>query len=189
MRERYSTERLVMRRWQRSDAAQLLAAIETSLPALRRFTPWVVPEAPELATLEARLASFSAEFDAGESRVYGVFTRDMTRVIGQIGLYARVGPGAVELGYFVRSDAAGRGYATEAAKPMLRAAFEDAGVARVELRCEPDNVASIAIARKLGMSVRETVIDPGGTQLLVFECDGSQLPPTPPRIIPQPSSP
>jgi RimJ/RimL family protein N-acetyltransferase len=144
------------------------------MPELRRFTPWVIPDEPELDTLIARIETFRARFDSGESSIYGIFDPEETRVIGQIGLYARVGPGALELGYFIRSDETGRGYATEAARALIDAGFVDSDVERIEIRCEPENEASIAIARRLGFRMRETVLASGGTSLTIWELSRSR---------------
>lgn len=169
MRESVHTERLTIRRWQLRDAPLLHEAIESSIVELRRFTPWVIPDSPELPTLTARLERFRTQFDTGESSIYGIFDCAGTRVIGQVGLYARVGPGALELGYFIRTDAAGRGYATEAARALVDLAFSETNVARIELRCEPENKASVAIAQRLGFRLRETLAETTGARLVIFE--------------------
>lgn len=169
MQESITTERLAIRRWQSCDAILLHEAIQSSIADLRRFTPWVIPDPPELATLTARLERFRMQFDTGESWIYGVYERAGTRVVGQVGLYARVGPDALELGYFIRTDAAGRGYATEAARALIDLAFSETDVARIELRCDPGNSASVAIAQRLGFHLRETLVENAGTPLMIYE--------------------
>lgn len=169
MRDSIHTERLTLRRWHRDDAPMLLSAIDASLDDLRRFTPWVIPDAPPLPTLSARLGMFTDQFDTGEAWIYGIFDTDQTRVIGQVGLYARIGAGALELGYFVRTDAAGNGFATEAARALIEAAFSDTSVARIEIRCDADNEGSISIARRLSFTHRETIAEHDGGRLMVWE--------------------
>jgi RimJ/RimL family protein N-acetyltransferase len=61
-----------------------------------------------------------------------------------------VGPAALEVGYWIRQDQAGRGLTTEAAAALTRVAFAVHGVRRTEIHCDPANAASNAIARKLG---------------------------------------
>ena len=61
-----------------------------------------------------------------------------------------VGPD-IEIGWrFVRA-AWGQGYATEAARPVLRHALETLGVAEIVADIDPANVGSIRVAEKLGM--------------------------------------
>ncbi|HSL70977.1 MAG TPA: GNAT family N-acetyltransferase [Longimicrobiales bacterium] len=177
--ERIQTPRLLLRQWIESDARQLAEAIDSSAVDLQKWTPWVVPDPREVGVLEQRVRKFRAQFESAESFVYGVFDPAEARVLGQAGLYARVGPDALEVGYWIRSDCAGQGYATEAARALLEAAFSACAVARVELRCGVHHSASQAIARRLGFRFKEIVpedmyADFGASQqLAVFELTSS----------------
>lgn len=145
---------LELRRWRVSDAPGLLAAIEASLPELRRFMPWAM-EDPTPASVEEFLESRSgaslgfALFDAGGE------------LVGAAGLHDRRGPGILEIGYWVRSDCTGRGYATAMAGALTEVAFERFPlVDRIEIRCDPANLASAAIPPKLGYRLdRIEVVD------------------------------
>ena len=56
--------------------------------------------------------------------------------------------GVVELGYWVKAGARGRGVATRAVVLVARFAFDELGAARVQLVTEPDNLASQRVAEK-----------------------------------------
>ena len=56
------------------------------------------------------------------------------------------------LGYILRRDRWGRGYATEAAREMLRFGFERMGAHRIIANCATANVASVRVLEKLGMT-------------------------------------
>jgi RimJ/RimL family protein N-acetyltransferase len=56
-----------------------------------------------------------------------------------------------ELGFLVHPTHHGKGYATEAARPMLAFAFETLGLHRVVGRLESRNAASARVLEKLGM--------------------------------------
>jgi RimJ/RimL family protein N-acetyltransferase len=56
-----------------------------------------------------------------------------------------------EIGFLVHPDHQGKGYATEAARPLLRIAFEDLALHRVIARTEARNTASARVLEKLGM--------------------------------------
>ena len=56
-----------------------------------------------------------------------------------------------ELGFVFHPRHQGRGYATEASRPMLAFAFETLGLHRVVGRLEPRNVGSARVLEKLGM--------------------------------------
>jgi len=57
----------------------------------------------------------------------------------------------VEIGYTLDPAYAGQGYATEAARELLRLAFEELGVRRVIAQCFADNEASWRLMERLGM--------------------------------------
>ena len=58
------------------------------------------------------------------------------------------------LGYFIGASFAGKGYGTEALQLMLRYAFKELRLHRLEANIQPGNVASIALVKHAGF-VRE----------------------------------
>jgi RimJ/RimL family protein N-acetyltransferase len=56
-----------------------------------------------------------------------------------------------ELGFWVRSDLTGQGYATEACSAVLDYAFTKLKANRVFMRCEPENMPSRRVAEKIGL--------------------------------------
>lgn len=153
---RIVTERLVVRCWEPSDAPLLKEAIDSSLDHLRPWMPWARHEPQTLAEKVELLREFRGQFDLGADSVYAIFDAVEERVLGGTGLHPRVGADGLEIGYWIRADAVGRGYATEATAALTRVAFEVAVVGRVEIRCAPANRASAAIPSKLGYALRES---------------------------------
>ena len=142
---------LTLRRWRADDASRALAAVESSLAELRRFMPWAM-ETPTLETVEAFLGSLTP----GMSMGFGLFDAD-GELVGGFGLHNRRGPGILEIGYWVRSDRTGRGYATATARALTDVALAAFPlVDRIEIRCDPANVASGAIPPKLGYRLDRT---------------------------------
>ena len=140
---------LVLRRLTLDDTGPMLAAVERSLPELRRWMPWSA-EQPTMESIREFIEVAGAEAGSDETMGYGLFEPD-GEPVGGFGLHARRGPGTLEIGYWVRTDRTGRGYATAAARALTAAAFEHfPEVDRVEIRCHPDNRASAAIPPKLG---------------------------------------
>ena len=144
------TPRLILRCRQPGEAPLLRAAVVASLPELRRWMDWAIHEPADLPTIEERIARFREEFLAGLDWNYGISDSADGSVLGAAGLHPRRGPGALEIGYWIRSDVTGRGLGAEAAAALTRVAFEAHGVRRVEIRCDPNNVRSAAIPRRLG---------------------------------------
>lgn len=158
---RLVTERLVLRPWEPRDAPLLKAAVESSLPELRPWMPWAEAYPQPVERIEERIAENGRKFDAGEDYTIGILNADESEALGGTGLHPRVGPDAVEIGYWIRSDVTGRGIATEAAGALTRAAFEHLLVRRVEIRCDPKNERSAAVPRRLGYRLREILIGDG----------------------------
>ena len=131
---------------------------------------WVAEEPESLEEWVQRLRRFRARFDLGEDFVYAIFDRDETEVVGGTGLHPRVGPNALEIGYWIRASRTREGLATEATAALTRVAFELCAVDRVELRIDPRNEKSLPIARRLRFAEEATLRRrlPGGGDAVVF---------------------
>jgi len=77
------------------------------------------------------------------------------RVVGGCGLHRRLGPGAIEIGYWVHADRTRRGIATAAAVALRDQAYA-MGIDRVEIHCDETNAASAFVARSAGFSFIRT---------------------------------
>jgi RimJ/RimL family protein N-acetyltransferase len=154
---RIVTDRLVVRCYEPSDAPLLKDAVDSSLDHLRTFMDWAWDVPEPLDAVTELLALFRTQFEAGETFIYGFFTRDETELVGGGGFHLRVGPGAVEIGYWVRASRVRQGLATEAVSALTRAAFERCDVDRVEIHVDPANEPSLGVATKLGY-VREATL-------------------------------
>jgi RimJ/RimL family protein N-acetyltransferase len=64
-----------------------------------------------------------------------------------------------ELGFIVHPAHHGRGYATEASRPMLAFALETVGLHRVVGRLEPRNTGSARVLEKLGMRLEAHLVE------------------------------
>lgn len=145
------TQRLTLRPAWPEDAAELAQAIghEAVVRNLAR-APWPYPiEAAE---------SFAATFADPCEPKFLIFAHDggAVRLIGAIGV-GPFGDEAHELGYWITPDAWGRGYATEAAGAVLRAA-KALGIRRVAAGHYLDNPASGQVLRKLGFRATGRVV-------------------------------
>lgn len=147
---RVETPRLLLRCWNPADAPVLRKALDHSNEHLRPWIPFMKDEPRSLAQTAGWLREIRASFDQGEHFRYGVFEKDGGELVGENMLLARVGPGALEIGYLTYLGYEGRGYASEATCAMVRTAFEVQHVERVEIHCAPENAASAAIPRRLG---------------------------------------
>ena len=151
------TQRLLLTRWRRADAPLFKAAIDANLAALQRWIPWAKDEPSPLDVIEARMERFEEEFDSGKEWLFAIRSRSAGELLGGIGLYPRVGPGGVEIGYWLQESAYGHGLATEAAEALTRLALQHPDFERVEIRCDPRNEPSIAVPRRLGYRHTRTI--------------------------------
>ncbi|MEE6261264.1 GNAT family N-acetyltransferase [Plantactinospora sonchi] len=100
-----------------------------------------------VAMLEGAILRAQAE---PRTEYYLAVTDKKDRMVG----FARLGLGGVrgaELGYAIRADHWGRGYATDATRTLIGFGFTTLGLHRITAAIGPDNAASIAVAERLGM--------------------------------------
>lgn len=139
-----------LRRWRPTHLAPLREAVAASRPELRRWMAWAQTMPDEAEQLDV-LRAGEAAFDAGTEWNFLLFVPGEETVVGGAGLHPRGGPESIEIGYWVRSDRTGLGYATAAAGALAEAAFAHLGeIDRVEIRMDRANRASAAVPPKLG---------------------------------------
>jgi ribosomal-protein-serine acetyltransferase len=138
---------LVVRRWRVEDAPLMHDAVTESIEHLRPWMPWIADEPVTVEQRRERIAGWRTQWDDGD-RVYGMFVGET--VVGGCGLHPRIGPGGLEIGYWVRVGRTGRGYATQAARQLTDIAFATPGIDRVEIRHDATNTASSRVPAKLG---------------------------------------
>jgi RimJ/RimL family protein N-acetyltransferase len=104
------------------------------------------------------------------------------RMIGAISLFhADWEIRSAEIGYGVRSDARGQGYATEALAAVARWALTEGGIQRAWLTTNTDNAASARVAEKVGFC-REGILrragreDDGLHDLAIYSLLDDELP-------------
>jgi ribosomal-protein-serine acetyltransferase len=131
----------------------LLAVVAEAVDHLSPWMPWA-PGYSRASQAEF-LAGATRDWAAGVAYNYLITTGGA--VVGATGLMARIGPGGLEIGYWVHPDYAGRGITTAAAGALAEAAFGLPGTDRVEIIHDLNNAASGQIPRKLGFARVATV--------------------------------
>ena len=160
---RIETERLVVRVYSAEDADALDAVIPANREHLRRFLPWAEREPLSPTDRAALIARFVQEFDAQEDFTMGVFDRADGTYLGGTGLHTRIGPDALEIGYWIRADREGSGLVTEAVAALVQVTLGHLGARWAEVRCEPANLRSRAVPERLGFTLSDTRVDACGT--------------------------
>lgn len=145
-----TSDRLLLRAFQPEDVDAIYEAVRQSLPELTRWLPWCHPDYSRAETQEflgQRLAAFR---DLGE-HAFAIVDRGSGRFLGATGVNQidRHGRRA-NLGYWLRTDATGNGYATEATRMVARWAFDVLQLQRIEIVAAIGNVCSQRVAIRVG---------------------------------------
>lgn len=154
---RIETPRLVIRCWSPEDAALVKKAEDESREHLREFMLWAERGPETIVEVVDKLRLFRSWFDAGEDFMFGAFSRVDGACVGGSGLHPRVGKGGLEIGYWIHADHLRKGFATEMAGALTRAAFELGRVRWVEIRCATRNAPSAGVPPKLGFAHEATL--------------------------------
>lgn len=150
---------LRLRRWRLQDLAVLEREVGRSRAHLAEWLPWA--RTTDRESLAAFLLGSEAAFGARLDFGYGL--RDARgALVGGAGLHARLGPGVLEMGYWVGAAHGGRGYATSAARALTEAALTLQDVDRIEIHCDEANLRSAAVPRKLGYRLDRIVDETTG---------------------------
>ncbi len=138
---------VALRRWRASDAELCFQLVSESLEHLRPWMPWATADY-ELADAADYLERCEADWAAGTAFQYLIIA-DGTPA-GSTGLMARIGPGGLEIGYWVHPASTGRGVATAAAAALTEAGLALPGIDHVEIHHDQLNVISGRVPAKLG---------------------------------------
>lgn len=152
LRPRYPvrTRRLLLRPLKTADADALLAY--RSRQDVSRWVPFEPMSSDDILERIAGQWSRTELTDEGQALTLGAEVAATGELAGDVILmwHSREHAGG-EVGYVLNPALGGHGYATEAARAMLRLGFEDLGLRRIVARIDEDNEASAKLARRLGM--------------------------------------
>ena len=157
MEVQLSGDYFLLRPFHDDDVNSLYEAVRESLAEV---SPWLSWCHQDYSIDESRqfISSRAQAADSGEWYSFGIFEKDTGTFVGGVGLnFINRVHQLGNLGYWVRTTAAGRGIATQAARLMARFAFEQVGLHRVEIVAAVPNIASQRVAEKTG-ALREGVL-------------------------------
>ena len=157
-----TTDRLLLRMLEQSDFEEY-AAIHTD-PEVTRFT---TRTHLDRTGAWGHLAKIVGHWHLRGFGMWGVFERDSGRLAGRVGFHQPDGWPDFELGWTMGRLSWGKGYAPEAARACLDYAFDVMKRDHVISLIDPNNLASIRVAEKIGETVEgEAEID--GHRVLVY---------------------
>ncbi|KAG5984174.1 hypothetical protein E4U55_005786 [Claviceps digitariae] len=145
---------LYLRRWQASDASALEAAASSSIAELSPWLPWAA-KCYSIIDAQQFLERTSKVWEAGEEYDYAIIIDGQPR--GSIGLMRSFPerPDTLEIGYWLATNATGRGWATRATGMLIKVARE-LGAKHVQILHAELNVRSSKIPSRLGFTCTGT---------------------------------
>jgi RimJ/RimL family protein N-acetyltransferase len=146
----------VLTRIRATDGDDIARAVGASLDHLRPWMPWATEAAAQPEAQRERGRQAEAVWEAGSDFIYVLRPDEAGPVIGNFGLHSRVGPGALEIGYWMHAGYVRQGYATAAAAALTETALALPGIDRVEIHTDEANTASAAIPARLGYRQERT---------------------------------
>ena len=132
-----------------TDVDALAALIEANLDHLRPWMPWANGYEP-LSTL-AFVDAAQRQVNEEQGAQFAIVRAGA--LAGTIGFHGVNWPNrATSIGYWLAADAQGRGLVTAAVRALCDLAFREWGLHRVELRAQPANLRSRAVAERCGFT-------------------------------------
>ena len=138
------------------EAEAFVEAVLESLPELAPWMPWAHADY-SVDEAQSWIDDTRGAFESDGKHEFAIVDRS-DRLLGGVGLNQRSDlHRTANLGYWVRTSAAGRGVATEAARRAARFGFELLRLQRIEILVVVANVGSLRVAEKVG-ATREGVL-------------------------------
>jgi RimJ/RimL family protein N-acetyltransferase len=148
------TERLRLREFVPEDVDALAAVL--SDPETMRYYPAVLDRAGVAAWIERNRRRYA---DDGHG-LWAMVLKSSGEVVGDCGLTRQTVDGLdeIEIGYHVRRDLWGQGYAPEAARACRDYGFERLGAEKLISLIRPENIPSRRVAEKTGLILWKEVV-------------------------------
>jgi RimJ/RimL family protein N-acetyltransferase len=123
-----------------------------SRPGVTRYLLFEARDRDEVRkSLRQKVAARALDYE-GANLTLAVVLPETGALIGDVMLFWRSREHRQgEIGYIFHPDHGGRGYATEAARVMLRLGFDECGLHRIIGRVDARNTASARVLERLGM--------------------------------------
>jgi RimJ/RimL family protein N-acetyltransferase len=150
--DRIESPRLLLRRYQLSDALWLVDVFKQERERLKNDFPARIALVTEADT-EAFLAHLLHEWRCRSALYFAVWDKLQREYIGEVGVKDIVWSiPKGDLGYFVVRKAEGKGMATEAVSLLVEFAFDVLHMRKLQIRCAADNVRSRRGAERCGFT-------------------------------------
>ena len=149
-----TTPRLILRGFQSSDIPAIVHLLQD--PAIAQTTLHIpYPYSEEDARTWLRIQQ--DQLAQGRGYTFAIMQRELDQLIGAIDIRLTMPHRRAEIGYWIGTPYWGQGYATEAARAILRFGFEEIGLNRISATHIVENPASGRVMEKIGMRYEGTL--------------------------------
>ncbi len=158
MKTEFSDGTILIRPYRAEDTSALYEAVRESINELSRWMPSWCHAGYTVDESRAFIMSRDKAWATEEEYSFGIFDARTLAYMGGVGLNHLVREYLyANLGYWVRTNCAGRGVASRAARLTAHFGFEELGLQRIEIVAAVENVSSQRAAEKTG-ALREGVL-------------------------------
>ena len=157
------TERLNIRLY-REDEKQYVIDLFTDQEVMRYVDNGVMTNESAEALWKKLIEDF---YPNGKTTIYGVFAKDGEKYVGHCSIRPR--PTKTEdweIGYILEKNSWGKGFATEISSELIRFGFEELELPEIFATIDEDNLNSVKVAEKCGMSFNRFEYDEQGRFLV-----------------------
>lgn len=155
----FTSERLGFRNWRPEDLEEF-ARLNSDEQVMEHF-----PKTLNQQEVEKLIAKLSQHYAKNGFTYYAAEISETKEFIGMIGLayqeYTSPFTPAIDIGWRLKREAWGKGYATEGAKRCLNYAFDELGIEKIISVCTIDNIRSENVMKKIGMTKKGEFNHPG----------------------------
>ena len=150
IRTELSSENIMIRKIRMEDTELLAVAVKESIDELSLWMPWATKNYNRADSKEFITYSLKAWEDETEFSFF-VFDKETKKLVGGCGLNQidRQNKKA-NLGYWIRTNETGKGYATKAALLTAWFGLDDLKMNRIEIIASTENLASLKVAKRTG---------------------------------------
>ncbi len=146
----FKSKRLGFRKWSNEDLDEF-SKLNADSEVMRHFASTLSE-----AGTQALIDGLKSHFDKNGYTYYATEILETKELIGMIGIayqeYKTAFTPAIDIGWRLKRDAWGKGYATEGAKQCLDYAFTELGIDKIISVCTIGNKESENVMKKIGMT-------------------------------------
>ncbi len=145
------TSKLYLKEISLNDACDLFSIMDSERKSLREFLPFI-DYTQQLSDTEDFIRSVEGGGISGLNTVFVIKYEEKTA--GLIGYKdTDISNKRTEIGYWLSERYRGKGLVTQACRALIQHAFTEVGMNRVQLRISVNNHKSIAIAKRLALTL------------------------------------